>query len=89
MKLIRFVGDGDGDLDTKALHIRHPVTDHTLCGETMDGDTSTAGSFEEVNAKAVTCEVCIAIIKHCRGIRIKVPNDVIQGPRSGPAGMEG
>lgn len=74
MNLIRFIGDGDGELNTEALHLTHPLTDHTLCGETMDGDTGTAGTFENINAKEVTCESCIAIIKHCRGIRIKVPN---------------
>jgi hypothetical protein len=74
MNLIKFIGDGDGWLNSNALHLEHPLTDHTLCGETLDGDAGTAGNFEHISAKEVTCEFCIAIIKRCRSIRIKVPN---------------
>lgn len=69
MKLIRFLGDGDGTFDTEALHLEGHGPDYTLCGITLDGDIATAGSFEMVSAKAVTCPDCVAVIHHCRGVR--------------------
>lgn len=75
MKLIRFKGTGDGVVDVPVLHLDGCLgADYTLCGLTLDGDESTAGAFELVAASAVTCPECAAIIKHCRGVRIKTPN---------------
>lgn len=71
--LIRFNGDG-GDSDLVSpddLHLNGAGgPDYTLCGITLDGDSETAGSYEVVEGKAVTCPDCIAIIRHCRGVRI-------------------
>lgn len=73
MDLIRFVGDGRSeDIDGSVLHLGGASgIDFTLCGITLDSDPGTAGSFEIINASAVTCPDCIAIIKACRGVKIK------------------
>lgn len=76
MKAIEFNGDGnecDGDstMIKGVYHLQGCHTDHTLCGETLDGDSLTAGSFNAVTVKAINCPVCIDIIKHCRGVRIE------------------
>lgn len=72
MELIRFTGRGDGDVDSPdCLHLGGIASDYTLCGITLDNDPETAGPYEFVTASAVTCPGCIAIIKHCRGVRIK------------------
>lgn len=70
--LIRFIGDGDSTIDTNELHAHSANgTDFTLCGITMDGDTLTAGSFEVVDKKHVTCPACAQIIRHCRALTIR------------------
>jgi hypothetical protein len=81
MKLIRFIGGGDGVTDDPSvLHLdAADGTDYTLCGITLDGDDETAGEFEFVIAPAVTCSCCVAIIKHCRGVRIAPPNAKLTG----------
>jgi len=75
MKLIRFLGCGDVDVDCSAvLHLDSPLgIDYTLCGLSLDDDPKTTGSHEVVTASAVTCPYCNAIIKHCRGVRIQPP----------------
>jgi hypothetical protein len=70
VRLIRFLNNGDGGLDPNHLHLGGVSTDHTLCGETLDRDPMTAGDFEVVDAKRVTCPVCVQIIKHCKKVRI-------------------
>lgn len=70
MRYVVFNGDG-GDKLPPDLHLDHPFMDATLCGLTMDGDSNTAGSFSERKRGNVSCAQCIAIIKACRGIRIK------------------
>jgi hypothetical protein len=72
--LVKFIGDGDGVVDTPELHLCGIGPDYTLCGLTLDGDTQTAGSYEMVSASAVTCPECAAVIKLCRGVKIKTPN---------------
>lgn len=71
MKLIRFLGNGDEDVDDPSImHMDGPGgCDFTLCGITLDRDSQTAGDYELVNGK-VTCPQCVAIIKHCRGVRV-------------------
>lgn len=73
MELIRFLGFGDGETDNAGLlHLNGANgADYTLCGITLDDDPETAGPSEIVTAAAVTCPDCIAIIKHCRGVRIQ------------------
>ena len=72
MKLIRF-GCGDGGVDCSAvLHLDSPLgIDYTLCGLSLDDDPKTTGPHEYVQSAAVTCPSCMAIITHCRGVRIK------------------
>lgn len=70
MKLIKFTGDGH-DTQDPVLHLDAASgIDYTLCGITLDGDPQTAGSYVYVKAAAVTCPDCIAIINHCRGVRV-------------------
>lgn len=75
MKLIRFVGNGDGVVDTPVLHLSGALgADYTLCGLSLDGDPETVGDTEFVDASTVTCPDCAAVIAHCRGVRFKTPN---------------
>ncbi len=74
MQLIRFLGNGAeaGECDPTVLHAQgEGGYDCTLCGTTMDGDTKTAGSYELVEGKFVTCPHCIRIIKHCKTMRYR------------------
>jgi hypothetical protein len=72
---IRFNGDG-GDfkgpnaLDVSIVHIDSPIQDFTLCGLTLDCDPGTCGTFSIVKSKA-TCSQCLAIVSHCRSVRIR------------------
>ena len=84
MTVIKFNGDGRrfSELDTDDFNeetswthaLTRTGTDHTLCGETMDGDPNTAGSFKKFSGKTVTCPVCANIIRSCRGYRIGQSN---------------
>jgi len=73
MELIHFLGGGDGVVDySNVLHLSSATgIDYTLCGLSLDDDPMTTGPHEIVSATSVTCPECIAIIKHCRGVRIK------------------
>lgn len=73
MKLVKFNGDGaDADIDNKATHATNPSgLDYTLCGVTMDGDPSTAGSFEMIEEKYITCPDCVRIIKFCKTLFVR------------------
>ena len=74
MELIRFLGLGDGNVDSPdVLHYTGTASDYTLCGITLDDDDKTAGPHEIVRGNAVTCPDCIAIIKHCRGVKTQPP----------------
>lgn len=70
MLLIKFLNDGDEQIE-QTLHTISPITDHTLCGITMDGDSKTAGNFEVVKSPHITCLQCVQIINHCRGLKTK------------------
>lgn len=70
MRLIKFFGDGAEEADSTILHLSGCVTDHTLCGDTLDFDEGTLGGYEIVNGSKVTCPVCVRIIKHCRSAKI-------------------
>lgn len=74
MRAIEFNGDGQECEDlhmTKGVyHLEACHTDHTLCGETLDEDPFTAGTFNTVSVKAINCERCVEIIKHCRGVKV-------------------
>jgi len=85
MLLFQFVGDGDdGPID--GLHLPGPgSSDYTLCGLSTDGDVRTVGSFRNVEAKAVTCHNCVAIILCCRGVMV-APNGQAVGREPGLSG---
>lgn len=70
MRGIKFLGDGDGEMDPDAVHLDGIGPDYTLCGMTLDGDPETAGSWVSVEAKKITCPECVEIIKHCRGVKV-------------------
>lgn len=61
MELVWFLGNGFevGECDPTVLHAQcEGGSDYTLCGTTMDGDTHTAGGYELVEARFVTCPHC-------------------------------
>lgn len=47
----------------------HSGNDYTLCGLTLDGDSTVINSHEVITGK-ITCPECIAIIKHCRTLKL-------------------
>lgn len=64
----RFVENRDG------VHLYSPFDDHTLCGDTDDGDTHRMINIEPMRStgkRIVTCQRCIAIILVCRGVLVK------------------
>lgn len=68
--LVKFTGSGDDYNGRNAwsnedIHYTSPITDHTLCGLTMDGDSATCGDFEIVTGR-ITCSQCLEIIRHCK-----------------------
>jgi hypothetical protein len=75
MELIRFNDDGQDAVDASKLHAFGVLgNDYTLCGDSTDGDPTTVGSWKVVRAPAVTCKDCIAVILHCRGMRVARSN---------------
>ena len=75
MKAIEFNGDGKDEDEVCVKGIYHldgcsGMSDYTICGITLDSDPLTAGSFNFVRTKAITCPTCVSIIKHCRGKRV-------------------
>lgn len=71
MRLFRFLGDGEEEIDTEILHIEDCLgADYTLCGVTLDDDTHTAGTVEVVISKKITCHECRSIIEYCKNITL-------------------
>jgi len=77
MKAIEFNGDGeecDSDSNTikGVFHLdgTDRMLDYTICGETLDSDPLTAGSFNYTEARAINCPSCVEIIKACRGVKV-------------------
>ncbi len=64
---IKFDGTGDG-VNDKGVHFMDIINDYTLCGVTLDGDTSTAGGYDSTNEK-VNCEHCITHVKYFKSIK--------------------
>ena len=67
LKHIIFLGNGK-DMPTYDIHFEDIFSDHTLCGETLDGDPETCGDYEET-VKKVNCVSCIAIITKVKSIK--------------------
>lgn len=68
-KVIRWNNDGedsehDGDCAEGASG-----DDATLCGDALDGDTMTVGTYELAYGP-VTCPRCVQIIQHCKKLKI-------------------
>ena len=63
---IRFKNEEFKDTGNHAVGV---VSDYTLCGLSMDGDTETTGEYDNVSEK-ITCEQCLEIIRYCRKIKI-------------------
>ena len=57
-------------LNNEGVHLIGAFSDYTLCGDALEGDGPN-GLEEVVNVARgpVTCERCIEIIEHCRGVR--------------------
>lgn len=71
MKLIKFLGDGDGGVNTKTFCIEGPDgSGYTLCGLSLDNDEETTGTHKVVESKKITCPDCKKIIKFCRDISL-------------------
>lgn len=67
MNHIKFLGTGDGVVDS-GIHFPAPGgNDFTLCGLTLDEDPLTAGDYKETMEK-VDCEYCIQIVEFCKKI---------------------
>ena len=47
----------------------HSGNDYTLCGLTLDRDSTVIKSHEVITGK-ITCPECIAIIKHCKTLKL-------------------
>lgn len=76
VQAIEFIGDGEDDsleCNPEVYHLPgcDSMSDYTFCGITLDGDELTAGSFRIVNALAINCPTCVAMIKHAKGKRIQ------------------
>ena len=65
---IKFTGTGN-DENKGEVHLCGPITDYTICGYTLDGDTGTAGDYEPTKDK-INCVQCLEIIKLCKKIRL-------------------
>lgn len=50
------------------VHYVGVINDYTLCGATMDMDSSTMGDFKGTTKK-VNCENCIRIVKFCKSLK--------------------
>lgn len=67
--MTKFLENKDG------VHLTSPFADHTLCGDTNDGDTNPfidVESLKDTNKRIVTCVRCIRIIVQCRGVRFDI-----------------
>lgn len=69
----RHIGPAKYVENMDGVHLVSPFDDHTLCGDTMDGDDHPAVGIDppwSTGKRVVTCRRCVAIILHCRGVRI-------------------
>lgn len=59
--------------NSEGVHLDNPIAnDYTLCGDTTEPDPGIGmPGTVETDKRVVTCPDCIAIIKACRGVRIK------------------
>ena len=74
MIAVEFNGDGDecheASTTVKGLyHLEGLGADYTLCGETLDGDIATAGTFNMVKVNAINCPECVKVISQCAGVK--------------------
>ena len=61
----RFV---EGDV----IHADGAVADNrTLCGAVLEGDIQVDIPIMEETTASINCEACVAIIKHCKRIRLR------------------
>lgn len=72
MRYIVFKNDGEDDHSEGFTHLCGTASDYTLCGDTLDGDMQTAGSYDYVDAKKLTCPACIKIVMVGRDRRVKI-----------------
>lgn len=71
MEYIVFRDDGEDEMESHT-HLYGTANDYTLCGITLDGDTETAGTFDVITAKKLTCPDCVRIVRSCRDKLIKI-----------------
>lgn len=73
-KNIKFIGDGEYFQEfpdqISYVHFDGPLSDYTLCGWTLDGDTGTMGSYISTD-ELISCPNCIKVIKHCKSLKYK------------------
>lgn len=65
---VKFTGVDVDDQFKDRVCFTGSIHDYTLCGLTLDGDSSTAGDYNSTKDK-VNCSDCISIVRHCRGIK--------------------
>lgn len=51
----------------ETVHYEGPFTDFSLCGDALECDRYAAESVPTVTTKRVTCERCMAVVRHVRG----------------------
>lgn len=63
--------DVDGN---EAVHFAGPFGNSALlCGLTMDGDPLTVPFCRPIRGRSVTCDACIAIVRHCKRLTLDQP----------------
>ncbi len=57
------------------VHVGGPFSDHSLCGDTLEGDPgfdiepeAAGGHMLEISAQRITCKLCREALKYCRRV---------------------
>ena len=60
-------------VNNHGVHVDSPLGDWTLCGDALEGDPPELQPCRPLRVlvgAAITCEKCIAIINHVRGVAV-------------------
>lgn len=54
------------------VHLVSPIggSEHTLCGDAFDNKFDEQLGWKKRSARALTCAKCVAIVLHCRNVRV-------------------
>ena len=64
---MRHIEIAHAEEDDVVVHYEGPFPEFTLCGDAIEVDAHAARAEPSVTTKRVSCDRCIAVVRHVRG----------------------